>query len=113
MKRKSAKFEKMAPQPNAATSTGSPPQRMRLQYRAPEARRVCVAGTFNNWQPDAAPMQPQADGLWSIELELPPGTYEYRFVVDGCCWCSDPNATDTVLNPFGDYNAVLRISATT
>jgi 1,4-alpha-glucan branching enzyme len=88
-------------------------RKVRLQYRAPEAKRVCVAGTFNNWKPDAAPMQPQAEGLWSIELELPPGTYEYRFVVDGDCWCSDPNATDAVLNPFGDYNAVLRVAAPT
>jgi 1,4-alpha-glucan branching enzyme len=82
-----------------------------LKYHAPDAKRVCVAGTFNDWQPDAAPMQPQADGFWTIELELPSGTYEYRFVVDGCCWCSDPKATDVVLNPFGDYNAVLRVSA--
>jgi 1,4-alpha-glucan branching enzyme len=97
-----------------STAEGTPAKnkKVRLQYRAPDAKRVCVAGTFNNWKPDAAPMQPQADGLWTIELALSPGTYEYRFVVDGDCWCSDPNATDAVLNPFGDYNAVLRVAAT-
>ena len=98
------------PAPAAAQVSG---KKVRLQYRAPDAKRVCVAGSFNNWQPDAAPMLPQADGLWAIELDLPPGTYEYRFVVDGCCWCSDPTAPDAVLNPFGDYNAVLRVSTTT
>ena len=96
---------------SAPAATPTSDRKIRLQYRVPEAKRVCVAGTFNNWQPDAAPMQPQANGLWSIELELAPGTYEYRFVVDGWCWCSDPNATDAVLNPFGEYNAVLRVSA--
>jgi 1,4-alpha-glucan branching enzyme len=80
-----------------------------LHYHAPEAKRVCVAGSFNNWQPDATPMQPTGDGAWGIELALGPGTYEYRFVVDGC-WCADPNAADTVLNPFGEFNAVLRIA---
>jgi 1,4-alpha-glucan branching enzyme len=94
----------------AAAPTRNPT--VRLQYHVPEAKRVCVAGSFNDWQPDAAPMQPQADGLWTIELELPPGTYEYRCVVDGC-WCDDPNATEAVSNPFGGYNALLCVSATT
>lgn len=81
-----------------------------LLLRALEARAVCVAGSFNDWQPDATPMQPTGDGTWGIELELGPGTYEYRFVGDNC-WCSDPNAPDTVLNPFGDYNGVLCVPA--
>lgn len=109
MKRKSVKSEKPAPQSETAASAGSPPQRVRLQYRAPDAKRICVAGTFNDWQPDAAPMQPQADGLWTIGLELPPGTYEYRFVVDGC-WCDDPNATETASKSFNGQNAVLRVA---
>ena len=41
-------------------------------------------------------------------VDLPPGDYEYRFVVDGC-WCSDPEAKETAPNPFGDHNAVLRV----
>ncbi|MGC8990828.1 MAG: glycogen-binding domain-containing protein [Verrucomicrobiia bacterium] len=81
-----------------------------LEYRAPDAKSVCVAGTFNNWQTDATPMKPQPDGLWTIELELPPGTYEYRFVVDGV-WCDDPKSAETTPNPFGGFNAVLRVSA--
>ena len=95
----------------AAASTLAQAKRVRLQHHAPAAKRVCVAGTFNHWQPDAAMMQPQADALWTLELELPPGTYEYRFVVDGC-WCDDPNATETASNSFGGQNAVLRVSAT-
>jgi 1,4-alpha-glucan branching enzyme len=94
----------------AATPARS--KKVRLQHHAPEAKRVCVAGSFNNWQPDAAPMQSRAVGLWTIELELPPGTYEYRFVVDGC-WCDDPNATETTPNLFGGHNGVLRVSAAT
>jgi hypothetical protein len=71
----------------AATPTRN--STVRLQYHVPEAKRVCVVGSFNDWQPDAAPMEPRVDGLWTIDLELPPGTYEYRCVVDGC-WCDDP-----------------------
>jgi 1,4-alpha-glucan branching enzyme len=79
-----------------------------LRCHAPDAKSVYVAGAFNDWRPDVTPLQPQANGLWTIELDLPPGDYEYRFVVDGC-WCSDPEAKETVPNPFGDYNAVLRV----
>jgi len=79
-----------------------------LRCHAPDAKSVHVAGTFNGWQPDATPLQPQANGLWTVELDLPLGDYEYRFVVDGC-WCSDPEAKETVLNQFGDHNAVLRV----
>jgi hypothetical protein len=57
-------------------------------------------------------MPPPPDGLWSIAWELPPGSYEYRFVVDGL-WGADPNAADVVRSPFGDNNAVRRVSGTT
>jgi len=92
----------------SAATAGS--RKVRLQHRAPEAQRVCVAGTFNNWQPDAVALQRQADGVWTIELELAPGEHEYRFVVDGV-WCDDPQAALTLPNPFGGCNAVLLVSA--
>lgn len=79
-----------------------------LQYHAPEAKAVFVAGSFNDWRPDATPLQPQMHGLWTVELELVPGVYEYRFVVDGC-WCSDPGVSETVHNPFDGQNAVMRV----
>jgi len=80
-----------------------------LQIHAPEAQSVFVADTFNDWRPDATPLQPQASGLWMVELELEPGLYAYRFVVDGV-WCSDPDAQESEPNPFGDQNAVLRVA---
>jgi len=73
---------------------------------------VSVAGTFNDWQADATSLKQQADGLWTVELPLSPGTYEYLFVVDGC-WCPDTNAAETSPNPFGTLNSVLRVSAMT
>jgi len=38
-----------------------------------------------------------------------PGRYEYLFVVDGQ-WLPDPNAKESVANPFGGRNSVLRVS---
>jgi chromosome partitioning protein len=51
-------------------------------------RDVRLAGVFNNWQP--APMHKNQDGTWAAAMELDPGQYEYKFVVDGS-WITDPD----------------------
>jgi hypothetical protein len=71
-----------------------------------------VAGSFNDWQPQATPLVPLGNGHWAKELTLPEGRYEYRFVVDGQ-WTNDPNAAETSPNPFGTENAVLTINGRT
>ena len=50
------------------------------------------------------------DGRWVKELALSPGTYEYCFVVDGV-WRPDPHVSETVTNPFGGFNTLLRVAA--
>jgi 1,4-alpha-glucan branching enzyme len=86
-------------------------QRVHLEFTAPKAKEVFVAGSFNDWHPAVAPMIPLENGKWAKELMLPPGRYEYRFVVDGE-WVDDPTAGERVSNPFGGANAVLEVIAT-
>ena len=76
---------------------------------SPGAREVCIAGTFNDWTPETGKMSRQGDGRWVRNLTLKPGTYEYRFVVDGK-WEADPNADHAVLNPYGEKNSMLTVS---
>jgi len=76
----------------------------------PFAEQVCVAGTFNNWNPTATPMTREGR-RWVKELNLPFGRYEYQFVIDGH-WKPDPAAKATVFNPFGGLNSVLTVAAT-
>ncbi len=84
------------------------PGTARLQFKAEGVASVCIAGSFNGWLPqDLRPHQTNP-GAWEIELTLPPGQYEYRFLADGC-WVDDPHAEETVANPFGTCNAVLRV----
>jgi len=73
---------------------------------APGARSVAVAGTFNDWDPKNSPMHSDGNGRWNIPVSLPPGRYEYRFVVDGV-WMSDPSSQQSVPNPFGDQNSLI------
>jgi 1,4-alpha-glucan branching enzyme len=79
-------------------------------FQAPDAREVCLCGTFNDWDPTRNPMRPDGRGGWKGQLLLPPGKYEYRFWVDGV-WIDDPAAEEHVENPFGSRNAVREVKA--
>ena len=81
---------------------------MTFQVYAPHARRVTLAGEFNQWDPDAAPMQPHEDGHWSITLDLASGRYQYKFVVDEH-WLPDLNAHDNVPNERGTLDSVIEV----
>jgi 1,4-alpha-glucan branching enzyme len=82
-----------------------------IEFAHASATKVAIAGTFNDWRPEATPMIPLGEGRWAKELALPPGTYEYCVVVDGT-WLADPHAPENVPNPFGGMNSVVKVSAT-
>jgi len=75
----------------------------------PRAENVQIAGDFNNWQPEYATMQKVGEsGIWQTEMNLYPGRYRYRLVVDGQ-WQQDPYNELTELNPFGGFNSVIEV----
>jgi 1,4-alpha-glucan branching enzyme len=90
----------------AATPIAPKSNRVLLELIKPEAKQVCVAGSFNEWKPETAPLSLKGNGRWVGNLEVKPGRHEYLFVVDGQ-WMPDPNAKETVQNPFGGQNSVL------
>lgn len=54
-------------------------------------RTVSVAGSFNDWDPASHPLEgPDEDGRFALRLPLRPGTYPYKFVLDGATWLADP-----------------------
>lgn len=81
---------------------------VRFQLALPQARQVSLAGDFTRWQP-RVPLKRNADGTWTAELPLPPGDYEYIFVVDGNRWVADPRAGRYRDDGFGHRNAVLTV----
>ncbi len=83
--------------------------------RAPDAKAIFVAGTFNDWRADAVPLKRQADGLSQTTLRLSPGHHEFKFVVDGR-WCCEPgcegehhDCPKCCANDFGTMNRVLEV----
>jgi 1,4-alpha-glucan branching enzyme len=79
-----------------------------LEFCAPGATEVSLAGSFNGWDAAALPMKKIGEATWAVDLELKPGRHEYRFVVDGR-WQTDPNAAEQAENPYGEKNSVLLI----
>jgi 1,4-alpha-glucan branching enzyme len=72
------------------------------------AREVILAGSFNGWNEHALKMNKVAAG-WELRAELPPGRYEYKFIVDGE-WMHDPVNKDKVQNEHHTYNSVLLVT---
>lgn len=99
----------MKKQTKKQNGNGHASQRIQIEFVHPTASAVGIAGTFNDWRPDAAQMLSVGDGRWLKELALPPGVYEYRLIVDGA-WMADPRASETAPNPFGGVNSVLRVN---
>ena len=83
-------------------------KRIHFEFASPTAASVAIAGTFNEWRPNATPMIPLGQGRWAKDVALPPGDYEYCLVVDGQ-WTPDPLAAETAPNPFGGVNSVRKV----
>ncbi len=85
------------------------PRGQTFSITAPDALSVMLVGDFTHWQEKPIGMTQQEGGVWTATVELPPGTYHYRFLVDGQ-WRDDPECTVRVPNPYGGENCVRAIS---
>ncbi|HYW69229.1 MAG TPA: glycogen-binding domain-containing protein [bacterium] len=68
-------------------------------YDDPSAGSVSLAGDFNNWNMNSNLLTQDGDGVWRVVVDLDPGDYEYKFVVNGSEWIADPENPRIV----GDY----------
>jgi len=74
------------------------------------AKHVSLSGEFNGWSPNATPMKRDEAGHWETTLQLAPGRYQYKFIVDGE-WIPDPLAHENVWNQHGTLNSVIEVHA--
>ena len=88
-------------------NNGSPPQTFSIT--APTATSVLLAGDFTHWQEAAIPLEKLEGGVWKTTVKLAPGTYHYRFILDGQ-WQNDPGCTLRVANPYGSEDAVRQVA---
>lgn len=75
-------------------------------YYNPDARRVSLAGEFNQWSPRGVAMTPLRDtGLFHHTMQIRgPVRVEYKLIVDGE-WITDPYCQNTIDNGIGEQNS--------
>ena len=89
-----------------------------FQFEAPSAHRVQLGGNWpeNNWLNGQAETgsyliglmsDEDGDGIWTLVVNLPPGRYQYKFVIDEAHWKEDPNNPQRVDDGYGGYNSLL------
>lgn len=94
--------------PKKSDAAPAAPATKRVSFTITAAADVPVflAGTFNNWDAESIRLEGN-DGVYAAELDLAPGTYEYKFIVNGF-WTMDPDPTrDWVPNGLGTLNSVV------
>lgn len=84
-------------------------QSVTFEYFDPAARIVTIAGEFNDWNPLARPLKKDRGGLWKIALRLEPGSYQYKFVINGERWEEDPLNLHRVYNEHGTFNSIRKV----
>lgn len=79
-----------------------------FKFHAPQAKRVSLAGSFNNWDTRGVSAKRDSRGNWKAKVALKPGRYEYKFFVDGS-WLNDPRCSACVPNSLGSQNCVIEV----
>ena len=84
-------------------------KQVEFQLAVEPGRQVFVAGTFNNWNPTANPLNDNpGSGHCKAFVQVPPGSHEYKFVVDGT-WTADPKCENWTSNSHGSLNSVIHV----
>lgn len=84
--------------------------RVTFEIQAPDASKIELVGSFNNWEPGNIELKgPNKAGRWSTSVKLKEGRHEYMFLVDGKTWITDPSAAIYRPDGFGRDNAIIDI----
>jgi 1,4-alpha-glucan branching enzyme len=101
-------FNNMVKEKPTVRPTAQEGKLVKFVFSAIRANSISVAGTFNNWTPGVLTLKKDMVGVWRGSLYLKPGSYQYRFHVDGR-WVNDPSARNIVPNEVGTNNTVLEV----
>lgn len=71
------------------------------------ARKVSVAGSFNNWQPEHIFLK-NINNIWQLPVIMPEGNYGYKYIIDGR-WITDP-ANTCYVEDGGETNSFISVN---
>ena len=76
------------------------------------AQTAVVCGEWNDWSADADVMRRDAEGGFSVTVDLDAGrAYRFRYLLDGQRWDNDWAADAYVCNDFGGDDSVVDLTA--
>ena len=101
IKKKARKQKEKAIPPRPKKGDGE----VKFVFHAGAASEVYLSGDFVHWDTQMIRMKEGKDGLWKAKVKLPPGRYEYKFIVDGR-WVEDIPGVERSPNPFGTENFI-------
>jgi len=88
------------------------PEGVVFNYRTePGNKTIYLAASFNEWNPSNPQFlmkDDDGDGTWTITVKLPPGEYQYKYVVDGK-WTQDTYAPAETPDGFGGRNSKFEV----
>ncbi|MFT7558562.1 MAG: 1,4-alpha-glucan branching enzyme [Flavobacteriales bacterium] len=69
----------------------------KVKFIAPKAitenaKKIFLAAEFNSWEFQENQLRKQKNGDYATTIDLSPGEYAYRFVIDGKVWENDNSA---------------------
>jgi 1,4-alpha-glucan branching enzyme len=72
------------------------------------AKRVNLAGDFNNWDIESIPMKRLKNGEYTASVNLKKGReYQFKYLLDGKQWVNEKEADKHVPNEFHSENSVV------
>ena len=101
---------KQAPVKASVAKAAAPAKKaVTFTVHADKDKAVYLAGSFNEWSTTAKKMAYKAkDGVYAATVQLAPGEYQYKFIIDGT-WCADPENVNAVKNDQGTFNSVITV----
>jgi 1,4-alpha-glucan branching enzyme len=72
-----------------------------------KAKKIYLAAEFNDWQFADTELKKQKNGDFATTIDLEPGEYAYRYVLDGELWENDFDADKYVPSGMGVENSVV------
>jgi chromosome partitioning protein len=96
------------PDPHPETPQ-APACEVTFRMAAPDARKVFLAGEFNDWRLEPlTSLEGERDGVWVRRVSLAPGNYQYKYFIDGQ-WVVDPDNPLRIVNEQGNVNSLLKV----
>ena len=92
-----------------AKKPASKPKLIIFKVQSKPGSKIYLAGDFNEWNNLIHELiDHDGNGVYQIEIEIEPGTYEYKFQINDT-WCVDPENPHFRQNDFGTLNSIIII----